>query len=100
MTFLGSLPSYVMKELIKIVFFYTLVPLDTFLNKYGDCKSQIEVFIYLVNLLSTRFIKDGNFEQEMHQNDNIFRTKNHIFETEFFRKCVQKWKDINLYLLI
>ena len=36
-----SLPLYVMKELIKIVYFNTLVRLDTCFNKNGDSKSQI-----------------------------------------------------------
>ena len=36
-----SLPSYVMKKLIKLVFFYTLLPLGACFNKNGDSKSQI-----------------------------------------------------------
>ena len=46
---LVSLPLYAMKELIKLVFFYTLVQFDTFLNKNCDSKSQIRSFMYFLS---------------------------------------------------
>ena len=51
------LSSYV---LIKLVFFYTLVQLDTFLNKNGDSKSQIGKLHAFREFLIE--IQDGGFQ--------------------------------------
>ena len=75
-----------MKKLIKLVFFYTLLPLGTFLNKNGDSKSQIGSFHVFSEFKMTIF------DKRYTKTDNIFRTENHIFEfqTESLGKCIQK----------
>ena len=81
-----SLPSYVIKKLIKLVFLYTLLPLGTFLTKNGDSKSQIRSFHVISEFKMTIF------DKRYIKTDNIFRTENHIFEsqTESLGKCIQK----------